>query len=314
MYINLISHYLPETVISNDYFKNVNGLSDEWIVSRTGIKERRKASSHENTNTMAIDAVERSIKNLSYSISDIDLIIGATYTPFDTVVGLAHSIKGHYNINKAKAINITSACSSFVNAAEIVEGYFALNKAEKALVIASEHNTAYSNENDKQSGHLWGDGAAAIFISKKRLSEDDLKILDVNTEGLGNIGNPDESVYLHPLNGGLRMPNGKEVSINANKYMAKSLDDILKKNSMSINDVNYVIPHQANVRIIENVRSQLEIGKEKMVVNIDKLGNTGSASTPIALAQIIKKIKHNDVVGITVFGGGYSSGAMIIKK
>ncbi len=314
MYINLISHYLPETVISNDYFKNVNGLSDEWIVSRTGIKERRKASSHENTNTMAIDAVERSIKNLSYSISDIDLIIGATYTPFDTVVGLAHSIQSHYKINKAKAINITSACSSFVNAVEIVEGYFASNKAEKALVIASEHNTAYSNENDKQSGHLWGDGAAAIFISKKRLSENDLKILDVNTEGLGNIGHPDESVYLHPLNGGLRMPNGKEVFINANKYMAKSLDDILKKNSISIDDVDYVIPHQANVRIIENVRSQLEIGKEKMVVNIDKLGNTGSASTPIALAQIIKKIKHNDVVGITVFGGGYSSGAMIIKK
>ncbi len=314
MYINLISHYLPETVISNDYFKNVNGLSDEWIVSRTGIKERRKASSHENTNTMAIDAVERSIKNLSYSISDIDSIIGATYTPFDTVVGLAHSIQSHYKINKAKAINITSACSSFVNAVEIVEGYFASNKAEKALVIASEHNTAYSNENDKQSGHLWGDGAAAIFISKKRLSENDLKILDVNTEGLGNIGHPDESVYLHPLNGGLRMPNGKEVFINANKYMAKSLDDILKKNSISIDDVDYVIPHQANVRIIENVRSQLEIGKEKMVVNIDKLGNTGSASTPIALAQIIKKIKHNDVVGITVFGGGYSSGAMIIKK
>ncbi len=314
MYINLISHYLPEQIINNDYFKDVNGLTDEWIVSRTGIKERRRASSQENTNTMAIDAVERSIKNLSYSISDIDLIIGATYTPFDTVVGLAHSIQSHYKIDKAKAINITSACSSFVNAVEIVEGYFAMNKAEKALVIASEHNSVYGNESDKQSGHLWGDGAAAIFISKKRLSDNDLKIIDVNTEGLGNIGHPDESVYLHPLNGGLRMPNGKEVFINANKYMAKSLDDILKKNSMSINDVNYVIPHQANIRIIENVRSQLEIGKEKMVVNIDKLGNTGSASTPIALAQIIKKIKHNDVIGITVFGGGYSSGAMIIKK
>ena len=165
MFINSITHYLPEQITGNDYFKNVNGLSDEWIVSRTGIKERRRASSLENTNTMASDAVEKSIKNLSYSISDIDLIISATYTPFDTVVGLAHSIQSRYKIDKAKTINITSACSSFVSGVEIVEGYFALNKAEKALIIASEHNTAYSNENDEQSGHFWGNGAAAIFIS-----------------------------------------------------------------------------------------------------------------------------------------------------
>ena len=92
------------------------------------------------------------------------------------------------------------------------------------------------------------------------------------------------------------MPNGREVFINANKYMVKSLDDILKKNSMSISDLNYVIPHQANVRIIENVRSQLEIGKEKMVVNIDKLGNTGSASTPIAISRNQNRFNKNDII------------------
>ena len=141
-----------------------------------------------------------------------------------------------------------------------------------------------------------------------------MRILDVNSEGLGNIGNPHESVYLHPLNGGLKMPDGRDVFINANRFMAKALDDILMKNSMSINDVNYVIPHQANARIIENVRNQLKIEKKKMIQNIDRLGNTGSASTPIALAQIKNKIKEKEVVGITVFGGGYSSGAMLIEK
>ncbi len=314
MYINSIGYYLPELVVPNSYFRKVNGLTAEWIFSRTGIIERRKADKEENTNTMAIEAVKHALPDNPFSIQDVDLIIGSTYSPYDTVVTVAHEIQHNFNISGVKVVSVSAACSSFINSVEIVEGYFASNKAEFALIVASEHNTAYSNESDESSGHLWGDGAAAVFISKKRLSENDLKILDVTTEGLGNIGNPNESVFLHPSNGGIKMPNGRDVFINANKFMSKALIDILMKNSMSINDVKYVIPHQANARIIENVRSQLKIGKEKMIINIDKLGNTGSASTPIALAQIKKKIKHKDVIGITVFGGGYSSGAMLIKK
>jgi len=314
MYINLISHYLPQQIIRNDYFKNVNGLSDEWILSRTGIKERRKALSHENTNTMAIDAVQKAIENLPYPISDIDLIVGATYTPYDTVVGLAHSIQNHFNINNAKAITITSACSSFVNAVEIVSGYFAMNKAENALVIASEHNTAYSNEKDEQSGHLWGDGAAVFFITKKKKSNSDIKIIDVITESLGNISKASEAVYLRPLNGGIKMPFGKDVFINANNYMVSVLTEILNKNNLSINDLSYVIPHQANIRIIEHIRKELNLNEDKMVVNIDKLGNTGCASTPIAFSQNQEKFKKDDLIGITVFGGGYSSGAILMKK
>ncbi len=314
MYINLISHYLPQQIIRNDYFKNVNGLSDEWILSRTGIKERRKALSHENTNTMAIDAVQKAIENLPYPISDIDLIVGATYTPYDTVVGLAHSIQNHFNINNAKAITITSACSSFVNAVEIVSGYFAMNKAENALVIASEHNTAYSNEKDEQSGHLWGDGAAVFFITKEKKSNSDIKIIDVITESLGNISKASEAVYLRPLNGGIKMPFGKDVFINANNYMVSVLTEILNKNNLSINDLNYVIPHQANIRIIEHIRKELNLNEDKMVVNIDKLGNTGCASTPIAFSQNQEKFKKDDLIGITVFGGGYSSGAILMKK
>ncbi len=314
MYINSIGYYLPKLVVPNSYFRKVNGLTDEWIFSRTGIIERRKADKEENTNTMAIEAVKQALPENPYSIQDVDLIIGSTYSPYDTVITVAHAVQYEFNISGVKVATVSAACSSFINSVEIVEGYFASNKAEFALIIASEHNTAYGNESDERSGHLWGDGAAAVFISKKRLSENDLKILDVTTEGLGNIGNPSESVFLHPSNGGIKMPNGRDVFINANKFMSKALIDILVKNSMSINDVSYLIPHQANARIIENVRNQLKIGKEKVIVNIDKLGNTGSASTPIALAQIKKKIKHKDVIGITVFGGGYSSGAMLIRK
>ncbi len=314
MYINSISYYIPEQIVPNSYFEDKNGLSDEWITKRTGIKERRIASPNGNTNTMAVDAVKKAVKILPYSISDIDLIVGATYTPFDTVAGLAHSVQNHFNINKAKAVTITSACSSFVNAVEIVQGYFAMNKAEKALVIASEHNTAYTNENDEQSGHLWGDGASAVFISKNKTSDNDIEIIDVITEGLGNVGKASEAVCLRPLNGGIKMPYGKDVFINANNYMISALTDILEKNNFSVNDLDYVIPHQANIRIIEHIKEELNISEEKALVNIDKLGNTGCASTPIAFSQNQNKFQKGDLIGITVFGGGYSSGAILLKK
>lgn len=314
MYINSISHYLPKHIIRNDYFKKVNGLSEEWILSRTGIEERRKALSKENTNTMAIEAVNVALNQLPYSIADIDLIIGATYTPYDTVGTLAHSVQNEFNISDAKAISLSAACSSFINAIEIVEGYFATNKASKALVVASEHNTAYHNEKDMQAGHLWGDGAAAVFISKEQLSEKDYQIVDVITKGLGNIGKSINGVSLHPTNGGIKMPFGKDVFINANKYMTESIIDILNRNNLSIDDINYVIPHQANIRIIENVGKQLKVNKEKVLVNIDKLGNTGCASTPITFSQNQNKFKKEDLVAFTVFGGGYSSGAMLVKK
>ncbi len=314
MYINKISHYLPEQIVPNSYFKDKNGLSDEWITKRTGIKERRVASRKENANTMAVDAVKEAVMGLSYPVSEVDLIVGATYSPYDTVVGVAHFVQNIFNIDKAKAVTITSACSSFVNAVEIIEGYFAMNKAEKALIIASEHNSAYHTEEDEQSGHLFGDGAAAIFISKNKISDNDIEIIDVATKGLGNIGKASEAVCLKPINGGITMPFGKDVFINANKYMINGLTEILDKNNLSIDDINYVIPHQANLRIIEHIRKKLNLNEEKMLVNIDKLGNTGCASTPIALSQNQYKLKKGDLIGITVFGGGYSNGAILLRK
>ena len=314
MYINSISHYIPKQIIRNDYFKKINGLSEEWILSRTGIQERRKALPKESTNTMANEAVKMALKQLPYSITDIDLIIGATYTPYDTIGTLAHSVQNEFNISDAKAISISTACSSFINAIEIVEGYFATNKANKALIVASEHNTAYYDEKDMQAGHLWGDGAAAVFISKEQLSEKDYQIVDVITKGLGNIGKSVNGVFLRPTNEGIKMPYGKDVFINANKYMISTLLEILEKNKISINDLNYVIPHQANIRIIEHIRKELNISEEKVIVNIHKLGNTGCASTPIAFSQNLDKFKKEDLIGVTVFGGGYSSGAMLVKK
>lgn len=313
MFINSVGHYLPSDLIPNKYFLNVNGLTDEWIYTRTGIKTRTKAGEGENTNSMGIEAVKNALENLPYDIQEVDLIVGASYSPWDTVATIAHEVQYHYNINDAQAVYVSSACSSMINAMEIVQGYFAMGKATKAIVIASEHNTAYSDETDEKSGHLWGDGAAAVFISKEKISENEGQVIDIFTRGLGNVGKGIEGVFLHPTNGGLIMPYGKDVFTHACKYMSEALVEVLQRNQYKVSDVALLIPHQANMRIINHLAKDLKINVAKVVTNIGEYGNTGSASTLIGLSQNLHKIKEGDLVGFTVFGGGYSSGAMLIK-
>ena len=313
MYINSVGHYLPEERVPNEYFLDINGLSDEWIFTRTGIKTRSKIKEGEDTNTMGFEAVKSAEKNLPYPIQDVDLIIGGSYTPSDTVGTLAHFIQQQYDISNTKTVYISSACSSYTNALEIVEGYFALGKASKALIIVSECNTLYNPESDSRSGHLWGDGAASVFISKERVSDNDYEIIDIITHGLANVGKGPDGVWLHPHNEGLIMPAGKDVFLNACVYMKEVTQEIIDKNNIKTSDLTYLIPHQANVRIINNVIEQLGIPNEKVLNNIDRLGNTGCASTVIAISENIDKFKKGDLVCQSVFGGGYSSGAVLFR-
>ena len=133
LYINKITHYLPENTVPNSYFKEVNGLDDEWIYSRTGIKTRTKAGNEENTNTMGIKAVDQAVKTLPFPIEEIDLIIAATYSPYDTVATPAHMVQRRYHIEHAQCLSVSAACSSFINAMEIVQGYFAMGKAPNTI-------------------------------------------------------------------------------------------------------------------------------------------------------------------------------------
>lgn len=314
MYINVISHYLPRLSIPNEYYTNLTGLTDEWIYKRSGIKARVRAGLNENTNTMSVEAVKTAVPELPYSLEEVDLIVGATYTPYDTVGTLAHAVQAHFGISRARAMTVTSACSSFINAVEIVEGYFSINKARRAIVVASEHNTAYSDDMDQQSGHLWGDGAGAVFISKEKTSETDMRIVDLNTTGLGHIGKGIDGVYLRPNAGGLKMPFGKDIFVHATKYMINELESILEKNGLTLNDVSHFIPHQANSRIIRSIAETLGVRNGRMIEIIEELGNIGSASTIIALSQNWQRFLRNETVAVTVFGGGYSSGAMLLRK
>jgi len=314
MIINLVTNYLPNVVIPNDYFFENYGITNEEIIAKSGIKQRRRTLPNENTNSMAIEAVKKALPLLPFPIDEIDLIIGVSYTPYDTVGTLAHVIQKQFNIANAKCFTVDSACSSFVNALEIADCYFVNRKASKALVVISENNSAYSDDSDKNSGFLWGDGAAAVVLSNERHSDEDVEVIDINTTGLGNIGKSIEGVYLRPGNGGIKMPFGKDVFQYACTYMIQETEQILHKNDIPISQLNYLIPHQANKRITDYVAGKLKLKQSQLLTNIEHLGNTGSASTPIVLSQNWDRFKQNDTIAISVFGGGYSSGAVLLKK
>lgn len=314
MYINSIGSYVPTARVDNEYFKDVNGLTADWIVQRTGIQTRSKAGEGENADSMGLAAVEDALKTLPYPITDIDLIVAASYSVYDTVATVAHMVQQRYKVEGAKALYLSAACSSFINGMEVVEGYFASGKATKALIVCSEHNTYYSNESDPKSGHLWGDGAVAYFVSKERQSEDDIEVLDIYTEGLGHVGKGPGGVKLRPKEDGITMPDGRDVFIHACKYMVYALRKGLENTGKDIDDIKYIICHQANKRIVVQVAHQLERNMERFLNNIEELGNTGSASAPLVFAQNRDKFSKGDLAALIVFGGGYSCGSMIIKN
>lgn len=313
MFINSTGFYIPNQRVHNDYFLNLNGLTSEWILQRTGILTRSKADPDEDTHTMGLTAVKNALPKLPYNIEDVDLIIGASYTPLDTVATLAHVTQREFNIQNARAVYVSSACSSFLNALEIAEGYFALNKANKALIVCSEHNTAYSNDTDPKAGHLWGDAAVAVFVSKDKQAENEPEITEIYTRALGHVGKGPGGVYLRPKTEGIQMPDGRDVFMHACRFMCEAIHHVTEKQDCEIEDLSYIIAHQANMRIINNVAGQLKLSDDKFLSNINELGNTGSPSSPLVFAQNYEKFKSGDKVVLTVFGGGYSSGGCFIR-
>ena len=313
MFINAIGYNIPETRIPNNYFTEVNGLTSDWIAQRTGILSRSRASDKETMEYMCGEAVKNALPSLPYDIKEVDLIIFASYTPSDTIATVGHVIQQDYKIEGAKVFHISSACSSAINAMEIIKAFFQSEMAGKALMICADRNSTYSDDTDCISGHLWGDGATAYFFSNQPFTSAEPQILDIMTQGLGHIGQGTKGVFLNPKKGGLQMPYGKDVFMYACTYITRNTKDILEWNGYTIDDLTYFIGHQANMRILKNVSKQLGMPEEKLLTNIEELGNTGSASSMLVFAQNEEKYQSGDLICVSVFGGGYSAGACLIK-
>jgi 3-oxoacyl-[acyl-carrier-protein] synthase-3 len=313
MYINGVASYLPAKVLPNSFFETC-GITDDWIKGRTGIEERRICPDGENANTMGIEAVKNLLTILKEDGQNFDLIIGASYTPYDTVATLAHQVQHFLKIPDVPTLYVSTACSSVLNAVEIAEGYFALGKAKRALIIGSEHNTGYVDLKDKVSGPLWGDGAVAFAISKERMNVGDLEIKHISTGGAAHTPKAIKAVYLQPIEHYFPMADGRDVFINACVYMERESRKVLEKFNLNVDQIDYYIPHQANHRISLHVVKELGMDESKLIANIQKYGNTGCCGFGIGVAETWDKFKKGDKILSIVFGGGYSFGAMYMEK
>jgi 3-oxoacyl-[acyl-carrier-protein] synthase-3 len=185
--------------------------------------------------------------------------------------------------------------------------------ASKALVVAADRNSTYSDDNDPQHGHLWGDAAVAYLLSTERYADGDMELIDIETRGLGHIGAGPEGVFLKPHTVGVGMPYGRDVFNQACVYIEKYAGEILERNGLDVASLDWMVSHQANMRIVSHVCRELGVSEQHTFNNISELGNTGCGSSLLALAQNRDKLRAGDNIVVATFGGGYSAAAMLLK-
>ena len=308
--------YLPKKILTNhDLSKKLN-TSDEWITSRTGIKKRHIASDTELNSDLAFNAAKRAIKNSKIRVSKIDLVIIATSTPDNTFPSTATKVQAKLGIKKGFAFDIQAACTGFIYALSIADNYLSNNQANCALVIGSEIFSRILDWKDRSTCVLFGDGAGAIVLGKQK---NNIKSEIISTE-LYSDGRfydllyVDGGVALNQKAGYLRM-NGKEVFKHAVTKLVKIIKFNMKKNNIKVNDIDWVIPHQANKRIMDLTAKKLQIPAKKILMTIENHANTSSASIPLTLDFALSKklIKRNQLILLEAIGGGLTWGCTLLK-
>ena len=313
--IERLSAYLPETRIDNESFSALTGREPDWFVARTGIHARRRAGPEETTSSMGIRAVRGLLDGSDTALDGVDLIVGTTYTPDDTLSTLPFRLQREFGIADARVYFLSTACSSFISALEIAKLMLDTGQASKALLVASEHNSRYSDDADQFSGHLWGDGAAAVVVSRN--AADALFTVDyVQSRGVACAGKGPDAITLTPDRGrhGLVMQEGRDVFARACAHLADEVCRAMRSLGLAVADVDWLVPHQANLRILSNVAKSLGLPMERCVVTVDQLGNTGCASIPISLDHALARIVSGHRVAAAAFGGGYSCGAAVLRR
>lgn len=313
--------YAPLQVITNDDMAKVVDTSDEWITQRTGIKERH-ISSGENTSVLAVNTARQLLERAGKKAEDIDLIIVATVTADYGTPSLGCMVQKEIGASNAVAFDVTAACSGFMFALSIADKYIKTGIYNNAIVIGAETLSKIIDWSDRSTCVLFGDGAGGAYVEKSEtdgIIEEEIGsnggLYDILTEGhteCTNIFNgkkeePDPLWYVHM--------NGREVFKFATKSVVKSVERVLSRASITAEEIKYVVPHQANTRIVDVISNKLKIPHEKFYMNIDKYGNTSSASIPIALNELNEKglIERGDKVLLTGFGGGMTWGTMLVS-
>ena len=313
---------VPQQVVTNEDLARRVNTTDEWIRSRTGISERRVAGPGVFTSTLATAAGREAMERAGVAPSDIDMVIVATCTPDRPFPATACAVQANLGITRAPAFDIAAACSGFVYGMSVATGMIKSGMSRCLLLVAADIFTHLIDWSDRNTCVLFGDGAGAVVL---QATEERLGLISTQ---IGAAGEGETMMAVDA--GGTRMPatadllaqgkqyvymNGREIFKHAVREMCDSATRVVKEAGLSLRDISLVIPHQANVRIIEAVAKRLELPADRVVINLDRYGNTSSASVPIALYEAVQqgRVKDGDYLLITAFGGGLTWGSSVIR-
>lgn len=313
---------VPERVLTNKDLEKMVDTSDEWIVTRTGIRERRIASDGETTATLATNASRKALRVANLSAADLDLIIVSTSSPEYLFPATASLVQDQLGAVKAGAFDILAACSGFIYALNMATQAIRSGSIENALVIGSETLSRIVDWTDRNTCVLFGDGAGAFVLQAGEMPAG-LLSAEMRSDGSGADllcipgGGSRHPATLETVNQGLHFVkmNGREVYRFASRVMVQSIQEVMRNAQFTIDDIDLVVPHQANKRIIESAVRSLNIPLERCVINIDRFGNTSTASIPIAVCEAIAegRLKAGDNTVFVGFGGGLTWGAAVIR-
>ncbi len=313
-----VGSYAPSNVVTNDDLSKIVETNDEWIYTRTGIKERR-ISTGELTTDLAEKAAIKALKAASLDASDIDVVICATVTPDHYFPSTANQLQSRLGLNEIMTFDINAACSGFVYGLELADKLIKSGAYNNVLLIGAETLTRYTDWSDRNTCVLFGDGAGAMVIGKS----DEVGIIDItigsrsddNLELVSkNVPLKDPSVNATHPQDHIHM-NGREVFKFATKIMPKTIKELLERNNMTKDDLDSIVAHQANIRILQKAASFLDVSMDKVFANIHKYGNTSAASVPLAIDEAIQSgvLKRGDTFATVAFGGGFTWGGALIK-
>ena len=314
-YILGCGSYLPKKILTNNDLSKKLDTSDEWIKTRTGINQRYIADKKQLNSDLAFEAAKKAIKNSKIKTSDIDLIILATSTPDHTFPSTATKIQGKLGITKGFAFDIQAACSGFIYAMSVADNFLLNNQASNALVIGSEIFSRILDWNDRSTCILFGDGAGAIVLSKNKKMNSGIISTELYSDGrFYDLLYVNGGVAFNQKAGHIKM-KGRDVFKHAVKKLVSCIQFNLKKNKLKKEDIDWIIPHQANKRIMDMTAIKLGVPKSKLLVTVDQYANTSSASIPLTLDYGLsnKIIKRGQIIVFEAIGGGLTWGCSILK-
>ena len=311
--------YLPQHIVTNEELARDVDTSDEWIRKRTGICERRIAGDNEKTSDLAIKAANEAIKSAKISVDNIDLIVLATATPDETFPATATRVQDGIGMTKGAAFDVQAVCTGFIYALNIADNFVRVGQADNVLVIGAETFSRILDWEDRTTSVLFGDGAGAVILQGLDQSRKN-HIRGILSHHLHADGRHHDYLFVDggPSStktvGHLRM-EGREVFRHAVNNMASVLEEALAANNMLPEDIDWLVPHQANKRIIDRTAQKLGLPPEKVVMTVDRHANTSAASVPLALCEAINdgRIKDGDIVALEAMGGGFTWGASLIR-